>query len=434
MTNIFNSVMPEFSASVIQKHEQALSGISSSQGNSAVADLARALLGVGPTFQRSEGSKYLHETRDMSAREFAMNTFGGSSNNNGHLETIRKGLEKASVLATMVHRNEEGKAGHLNLGSDEVAAIRSASDFEAARNIVIAAMEKQSGQNFELTLTGGRSNLNALNALSKLVDIDPRQADHQHRWAARASASMVLDAMISSAADTLRRADFGIQGIISNSVPKPGEARSISFGEERTAGAVSLDLSEYKQAMNVLRNDYTYSPLAFDLNGQGFDTSANIIKYDITGDGKLNLINDVSAGLGVLSINNGARGALDLFGNNTDLSGDGKADGYEDGMLALAALAERYDYHLDGILDSNEIKALTEKYQLGMHVGSYLAESRSLMDLGITEIKLSTAATTTETNFDGRGNDLMRQDGATFGIGGVERDYADIWHRLFDPK
>ena len=37
-------------------------------------------------------------------------------------------------------------------------------------------------------------------------------------------------------------------------------------------------------------------------------------------------------------------------------------------------------------------------------------------------------------DFDGFGNDIMTQDGATFTINGQTREYADIWHRKIDEN
>ena len=64
-----------------------------------------------------------------------------------------------------------------------------------------------------------------------------------------------------------------------------------------------------------------------------------------------------------------------------------------------------------------------------MKAGGYNSEASSLFDLGITEINLSDAEVTEEKDFDGKGNDIMRQQGATFVVNGEERDYADIWHK-----
>ncbi|WP_175402095.1 hypothetical protein, partial [Veronia pacifica] len=74
----------------------------------------------------------------------------------------------------------------------------------------------------------------------------------------------------------------------------------------------------------------------------------------------------------------------ELLGNNTDVNGDGKRDGFNNGFEALRALAIR---HLgeaavaDGKLDAAELQALTQKAGLSMLVDG---ENKSLAELGIT--------------------------------------------------
>lgn len=59
----------------------------------------------------------------------------------------------------------------------------------------------------------------------------------------------------------------------------------------------------------------------------------------------------------------------------------------------------------------------------------YMGKAYKLTELGITKINLPTTnETQKQDNFDGQGNDLMTQEGATFIIDGIEVEYADIWH------
>ncbi len=196
---------------------------------------------------------------------------------------------------------------------------------------------------------------------------------------------------------------------------------------EGTGGSITLSGTTYDVAASVIK----HSPLTFDLNGDGVKTSNKLTQFDINGDGKLDKINDVADG--TLSIRGGKDGK-DLFGNNTDLDNDGKADGYKDGFEALKALANKeglINGKNDMVLDSKDIKFLEEKYQLGMKTDGYNSEEKSLAELGITEINMSKdLATTSKNNFDGLGNLLMQQKGSTFKINGQEREYADIWHTL----
>ena len=183
----------------------------------------------------------------------------------------------------------------------------------------------------------------------------------------------------------------------------------------------------------------TDSPLSFDLEGDGVKTSDELIRYDIDGDGDLDTINDSADAILVFDADgDGISGedGSECFGNNTDLDGDGKADGYKDGFEALKALANKEGL-INGIddntLDENDLKMLEEKYGLQIKTDGYNSEGKSLFDVGITEINLSTTdETTLNKNYDGQYNDLMTQEGATFVVNGEEREYADIWHAKKD--
>lgn len=180
----------------------------------------------------------------------------------------------------------------------------------------------------------------------------------------------------------------------------------------------------------------TCSPLSFDLNGDGVQTSDELIDFDIDGDGKVDKINNSADAVLVFDKNgDGVAGAdgSETFGNNTDIDGDGKADGFKDGFEALKALAKKEGL-IDGVndneLDEKDLKVLEEKWGLKIKTGGYNSESQSLSDAGITNIKLSADnATKMQDNFDGNGNQLMTQEGATFTVNGEEREYADIWHK-----
>ena len=185
----------------------------------------------------------------------------------------------------------------------------------------------------------------------------------------------------------------------------------------------------------------TCSPLSFDLNGDGVKTSDKVIDYDIDGDGEVDKINDSADAVLVFDKDgdgiSGADGS-ECFGNNTDLDGDGKADGFKDGFEALKALAT--DAGLingkdDNVLDENDLAVLEKDYGLKMKANGYNSEAQSLADLGITEINLAqTDSTTLTDDFDGNGNQLMQQEGATFTINGETREYADIWHKKQDDE
>ncbi|MCK7467659.1 MAG: hypothetical protein MZU91_05740 [Desulfosudis oleivorans] len=179
--------------------------------------------------------------------------------------------------------------------------------------------------------------------------------------------------------------------------------------------------------------DGLYSPLNFDLTGNGITTLDKVISFDINGDGVLDKIHDVSNG--VLAIRNGANGH-DLFGDSTDLDGDGIPDGYMNGFEALKALARKeglINDKDDMMLDKDDIKLLEEKYDLGMKTNGYLSEKKPLSELGIDWINLSqTDETSVIEDFDGKGNLLMTQENSWFSINGIVNTFVDIWHRLVD--
>ena len=192
--------------------------------------------------------------------------------------------------------------------------------------------------------------------------------------------------------------------------------------------------------MECSTKDYaTASPLSFDLEGDGVKTSDELIRYDIDGDGKLDTINDSADAILVFDADgDGISGedGSECFGDNTDLDGDGKADGYKDGFEALKALADQeglVDGVYDTTLDEEDLKVLEEKYGLQIKTDGYNSEGSSLFEAGITEINLATTdETTLHKNFDGKQNDIMTQEGATFVVNGEEREYADIWHAKKD--
>jgi hypothetical protein len=196
--------------------------------------------------------------------------------------------------------------------------------------------------------------------------------------------------------------------------------------EEALGGKIQFDGKLYDVVSTIIRKS---TPLTFDLNGDGVKTSNKVIQYDIDGNGTLDTINDVADG--TLTIRGGASG-LDVFGNNTDLDGDGKADGFKNGFDALKALALKeglIDGQKDMVLDANDLALLQKKYQLAMKTAGYNSKNENLADLGISQINLGQSNDVKNAeNFDGQGNDLMSQEGSTFKINGQTRDYADVLH------
>ncbi|MBE7708675.1 MAG: hypothetical protein E7Z88_08235 [Cyanobacteria bacterium SIG27] len=187
---------------------------------------------------------------------------------------------------------------------------------------------------------------------------------------------------------------------------------------------------------NSFKNYSTISPLSFDLNNDGVKTSQSVINFDIDGDGFMDRINDSADAVLVFDGDgDGISGedGSECFGDNTDIDGDNKKDGYKDGFAALKALAKKEGLINgldDNMLDENDIRFLEETKGFKIKANGYNSEAQSLLDLGITQINLAqTEETTLINNFDNRGNQLMKQEGATFIQNGEEKEYADIWHK-----
>jgi hypothetical protein len=185
-------------------------------------------------------------------------------------------------------------------------------------------------------------------------------------------------------------------------------------------------------------------PLVFDLANTGLKTSSRKAIYGITGTrdtDKLKWLNEVEEGMGILVFDadkNGASGrtGLELFGDQTDINGDGKADGFADGYEALRAFVDRAaaegilpkDVRARGLLDAGALAALERAYGLKMKVGGFNREPVSLATAGVRDIAFSAAPAEPVREFDGRGNGLSLQQGAAFTRSdGTRGLYANIW-------
>jgi Ca2+-binding EF-hand superfamily protein len=176
----------------------------------------------------------------------------------------------------------------------------------------------------------------------------------------------------------------------------------------------------------------TSSPLTFDLNGDGKVSTTGISKeYDINGDGIVDQTAWAGAGDGVLAFDADGDGIIgedgkELFGNNTDVDGNGKADGFKNGFEALGALASRYlgaEALKDGKLDATELKQLELRAGLSMFVDG---TQKSLSDLGISEISLGYEEVAVDESRDENGNE-HRQIGEGFVINGQKAKVDDVW-------
>jgi hypothetical protein len=163
-----------------------------------------------------------------------------------------------------------------------------------------------------------------------------------------------------------------------------------------------------------------------------------VVLYDLDGDGSLDVVRDFDAGNGVLALGRG-RDGRELFGDVTDLDGDGLPDGYADGFEALAALVNRAVREgvlpdaasRSGRLGPSDLRALEEAYGLSVLVGGLRGRTISLADAGVAAIRLSGAPSRRLVDFDGAGDDVSAREGALFErTDGTSSAYRDVWLRL----
>ncbi|MFH1725549.1 MAG: hypothetical protein ABII00_13150 [Elusimicrobiota bacterium] len=187
----------------------------------------------------------------------------------------------------------------------------------------------------------------------------------------------------------------------------------------------------------------TADPLVFDLDGDGVRTLRRRVWFDIDGDGWRESVTDVSARDAILVFDADADGVpgedgMEIFGEVTDIDGDGERDGHRDGFAALRALAERAaedgliarEELVHGVLSPLALYDLERHYGLMVRLGGLNGELVTLEDAGIREIALSRGDVYLVENFDGRGNDVVHRDGAAFTrFDGSSGLYGDIWLR-----
>ncbi len=212
-------------------------------------------------------------------------------------------------------------------------------------------------------------------------------------------------------------------------------------GNEDGSGKYEYFYFDTQETTKSARANYsTCSPLVFDLTGEGININTDkIVEDDIDGDGIKDKHFDIGANNAVLvwdADKNGVsgEGGSEYFGNNTVIDGVT----YENGFEALKALAKKeglINGEDDNELNEEDIKFLQDNYGFKIKAGSYDSEATSLLDAGITSIKLSTDKNTTlNETYQNTADNVMTQNGATFTINGQEREYADVWHKKLDAE
>ncbi|MBI4423244.1 MAG: hypothetical protein HY554_05935 [Elusimicrobia bacterium] len=214
----------------------------------------------------------------------------------------------------------------------------------------------------------------------------------------------------------------------------------VSYDASRSAGlrnAMVLELADGR------RVEFTASPLVLDLDGDGVRTGGRRVRFDIDGNGRYETLDDVSAGDGVLVFDAdgdgvSGEGGRELFGDTTDLDGDGRPDGFRDGFEALRGLVRRAvsqrvlppSARAARRLGAGDLARLEKAYGLKLRVGGLGRAAVALAQAGVASLSVSSGETTRVENFDGRGNALLRQAGAVFSrADGSAGAYEDVWFR-----
>jgi hypothetical protein len=341
----------------------------------------------------------------------------------------------------------------LTFSAEEVARIKAAPTPEAAKAEVLKIIGERTGKN--LADKGDRlsrskkegAEREALNAI-----LGTRvKAGHEKN----ATSALILDGLAESVACAIRSHQPTASSELAQPpvVAVPGQ----QFGDDApvvppppvtppppSSGEVTVDVGDYQDPAG--KAGELASPLIFDLAGVGLKMKAGEkVFIDIDGDGKGEIITNLDDGVGLLVFDALAgvevEGAgRDYFGDRTDLTAygihSGRDDGlWENGFDALRALCEHFELVRGDKqhLDEHDLALLEKEIGLRMRLEGLLGKDRTFKELGITRInlgdprKIQSIKAAQEDRF---GNKLMKQEGATFLVKGIEREYADIWFNV----
>jgi hypothetical protein len=375
-------------------------------------------------------------------------------------------LQQAEARVLPAGEKPEKSTRSVTFTPEEVARIRNAPDFAAAKKEVRQILQQETGKR-------GRE------ALNKVLGTGIREGRNKNR-----ASETILEKLTGSIAKSVRstgRAEAataaadagGAQGGYGATATPPRSEGTLRdrwsswtspvralFGDHGAEACpppayvppppptsverpVTVDISDFVPAGNAASE--LLSPLVFDLQGRGLQLAKGArVAVDLDGDGNGEMVTDVDNGLGLLVFDDGVGGDLEhagrggaFFGDHTDLTAYGvvspRVDGrWDDGFAALRALCEHlYLVHGDKqFLDENDLVFLQEECGLRMRVGGLYGEDHALTSLGITRIQLGdpTRVDSVEQAAKDRfGNRWMHQPGATFTIHGQQRPYADLW-------
>jgi hypothetical protein len=411
--------------------------------------------GQAASFPLAGKSAYLASLTNPGQNAKRLNVAGTAD-----VKTINRAINQlgsAEPKITQAKPGEKGKPGKLLLSQEQVAAIRNAPDQAAAEAVVRKAIKQQTGKKLGTANMGDKNGIRRnenRDAMNGLLGTKVR-AGHEKN----SGSSLVMNEMVSDIASSVRGGNFGTtkvsheyaqgavgRGCLSAFGYFEGSKTTAEFANGPTA--LSVDLNGYKQAANTVGE--LYSPLIFDLEGQGLKLkNAGMIEVDLDGDGKSEMISDLSAHIGLLIFDSKQEAmsdepyaaGKDMFGNGTDLSAYGirgpQEDGtFENGFDALRALCERFELVRGDKqhLDAADLAVLEKEVGLAMRVGGVAeGEDQSFARIGVSRIALGQAdkiQSIEQAEEDAYGNKLMRQDGATFVVNGETRDYCDIWFNI----
>jgi len=406
-------------------------------------------------FPQEKGSHFLNTLNNKKHNAKRLNVSGRHD-----VRTINSAIDKLKVASPQIRPTRPGEKagpGKLQLTAEETAAIRNAPDLACAKDIVRKAIQRQTGQKFgpiNMNDKKGIKSNNNRNAMNKLLGTKVRSGREKN-----SGSSLVMDTMMENVAKSVRGGSFGTTNVDTQFAAQQfgvGGCHAMGFAAsgyshtsvENAAGPLTVDLGQFKGAANKVGE--LYSPLIFDLEGQGLKIkNGGLIEVDLDGDGNTETITDLDAHQGLLVFDSklgeteddGYALGADLFGNGTDMTAYGirgpQEDGsFENGFQALRAMAEHFELvHGDKQhLDAADLKLLEDEAGLRMRVGGVdNGEDLTFSEVHISRINLGDPdkiQDIKQAEEDAYGNKLMRQDGATFIVNDVERDYVDIWFNI----
>jgi len=342
----------------------------------------------------------------------------------------------------------------LKFSADEVARIKAAPTEADAKKIVMQIISERTG--VKLSDKGGKIDRSKKDgaereALNKLLGTKVK-AGHEKN----ATSALILDGLADSVTHAVRSTQTNQNGG-ELQAPPPAAPPGGTYGDDATStpppaqtapppasGEVTVDVGDYQDPAG--KAGELASPLIFDLHGVGLKMkTGEKVFIDIDGDGKGEIITNLDDGVGLLVFDalDGAEfegAGRDYFGDRTDLTAYGIHSKNDDGMWdngfdALRALCEHFDMVRPDKqhLDAKDLAVLEKEIGLRMRIEGLMGKDRTFAELGITRInlgdptKIQSIKSAQEDRF---GNKLMKQEGATFIVKNVERDYADIWFNV----